>query len=223
MRNFTLVTVLLLHSLGWIAVSVNEYMEVHPGENVTLMCSNYSSFPTQISWFRAVKKSKVACISYMFQASEPATFCEGFQNGKFEMSSNTSTLFLRIKHVDLSDSGLYTCGFYRQGYQTIRYATNLEVQGKNFNVPERSAKLMSVILGALTLFLTIDLVQIKEFTVLGLFGLAIIFFFNFFKRTRDIWCQKWDGWSKEETLAAEKNGRRGTCIRRSIGNGPTYE
>uniref|UniRef100_A0A3P8TI34 Ig-like domain-containing protein n=1 Tax=Amphiprion percula TaxID=161767 RepID=A0A3P8TI34_AMPPE len=179
MRNFTLVTVLLLHSLGWIAVSVNEYMEVQPGENVTLMCSNYSSFPTQISWFRAVKKSKVACISHMFEASEPTIFCEGFQNGKFEISSNTSTLFLRIKHVDLSDSGLYFCGFYMQEYHVMHEATNLEVQ----DVPEGSAKLMSVILGALTLFLTIVnvclAVKIKKLLKGILFLLEYVFTSSF--------------------------------------------
>ncbi|XP_051800163.1 uncharacterized protein LOC127532475 [Acanthochromis polyacanthus] len=151
MRNFTLVTVLLLHSLNWISVSVSESVEVQPGENVTLLCSNYSISRTRISWFRVVKKSKVACISSMFKPSDPATFCEGFQNGKFEMSSNTSTLFLRINHVDLSDSGLYCCGYYEKDYQVIHNATNLEVQ----DVLEGSAKLMSVILGALTLFLTI--------------------------------------------------------------------
>uniref|UniRef100_A0A3Q1GMU4 Ig-like domain-containing protein n=1 Tax=Acanthochromis polyacanthus TaxID=80966 RepID=A0A3Q1GMU4_9TELE len=141
MRNFTLVTVLLLHS--WISISMYEYVEVQPGENVTFKCSNFSIRPTMISWFRAVKKSKVACISSMFKASDPAKFYEGFQNGKFDMSSNTSTLFLRINHVDLSDSGLYICGFYKKEYQVIHHATNLEVQGKNFT------KLMSVILGAL--------------------------------------------------------------------------
>ncbi|XP_051800162.1 uncharacterized protein LOC127532474 [Acanthochromis polyacanthus] len=151
MRNFTLVTVLLLHSLSWISISVSESVEVQPGESVTFKCSNFSTRPTQILWFRAVKKSKVTCISSMFKPSDPTTFCEGFQNGKFEMSSNTSTLFLRINHVDLSDSGLYFCGYYMQKNHVIHEATNLEVQ----DVLEGSAKLMSVILGALTLFLTI--------------------------------------------------------------------
>uniref|UniRef100_A0A3B4ZP40 T-cell surface glycoprotein CD8 beta chain-like n=1 Tax=Stegastes partitus TaxID=144197 RepID=A0A3B4ZP40_9TELE len=169
MRNSALATVLLLHSLGWISVLAAEfrYVEAQPGENVTLLCSNFSNVPTHIIWHRAVKRSKFSCVSSMFKASEPDRLCEGVQRGKFEMTSNMSTVFLSIKHVDLSDSGLYFCGYMLSKNPVVVDATNLEVQGKSFStrritfnstifpldVLEGLTKLMSVILGALTVFL----------------------------------------------------------------------
>ena len=46
------------------------------------------------------------------------------------MSSNISTVFLKIKHVNSSDSGLYFCGYYNSRNPVICDATHLEVQGK---------------------------------------------------------------------------------------------
>uniref|UniRef100_A0A3B4ZX62 T-cell surface glycoprotein CD8 beta chain-like n=1 Tax=Stegastes partitus TaxID=144197 RepID=A0A3B4ZX62_9TELE len=185
MRNSALATVLLLHSLGWISVLAAEfrYVEAQPGENVTLLCSNFSNVPTHIIWHRAVKRSKFSCVSSMFKASEPDRLCEGVQRGKFEMTSNMSTVFLSIKHVDLSDSGLYFCGYMLSKNPVVVDATNLEVQGKSFYVLEGLTKLMSVILGALTVFLatvTVCLaVKIKKL-------LKGIFIFNIFSHPLSI-------------------------------------
>ena len=66
----------------------------------------------------------------MTSSDTNASLCDGFQNGKFEMRSNTSTLFLKIKHVDVSDSGLYFCGVNTNTYPAIFSATYLKVQGK---------------------------------------------------------------------------------------------
>lgn len=125
--------VLFLFS-GWISVSVSDSQtfEVQSGEEVTLLCSNYSSSPTEIFWFRLTKRSEPHCICSMSQPHEPASFCTGIQSGKFEMSTNISTVFLKIKQVDLLDSGLYFCGTYLSNYAVIVHATNVEVQGRNF-------------------------------------------------------------------------------------------
>lgn len=125
--------VLFLFS-GWISVSVSDSQtfEVQSGEEVTLLCSNYSSSPTEIFWFRVTKRSELHCICSMSQPHEPASFCTGIQSGKFEMSTNISTVFLKIKQVDLLDSGLYFCGTYLSNYAVIVHATNVEVQGRNF-------------------------------------------------------------------------------------------
>ncbi|XP_073331733.1 uncharacterized protein [Pagrus major] len=144
MRNSTVIAALLLCSLSWISVSGSESqtVEVQSGQEVTLLCSNFSSSPTQIIWFRVVKRSQPRCVSHMFKATEPAKLCDGFQSGKFEMSSNISTLSLKIKQVDSSDSGLYFCGYYLSGAPLIVSSTYLQVQ-----------ELTWVILGCLTVFL----------------------------------------------------------------------
>ncbi|KAM3590907.1 uncharacterized protein V6R79_018686 [Siganus canaliculatus] len=92
-----------------------------------MLCPNFTSSASQIIWFM-VNGSQVRCVGHMFTASEPAKFCEEFQKGKFEMKSNGSTLSLTIKHVDLSDSRLYFCGFYIRTDPVLVSATFLQVQ-----------------------------------------------------------------------------------------------
>uniref|UniRef100_A0A671XU86 Ig-like domain-containing protein n=1 Tax=Sparus aurata TaxID=8175 RepID=A0A671XU86_SPAAU len=145
MKNSTVLTALLLCSLSWISVLGSEFqaVEVQSGQEVTLLCSNFSSAITQIIWFRVVSRGQPRCVSHMFKATEPAKLCDGFQSGKFEMSSNISTLFLRIKQVDSSDSGLYFCGNYLSGAPVIVMIFLVEMFGG-------ITKLTSVILGGLT-------------------------------------------------------------------------
>ncbi|XP_026208383.1 uncharacterized protein LOC113157244 isoform X2 [Anabas testudineus] len=169
MRSFTLITALLLYSNSWISVSGSESqtVEVQPGEEVTLLCSNISTNPTQTDWFRVVNRTKPRCISSMYGSDGEASYCDGFQNG-FEMSSNTSTVFLKIKRVDLSDSGLYFCGFYIKAHTIISSATYLNVQGhkqseKDVEIgtemkPDGTTNLKTVILGGLAVFLTIVII-----------------------------------------------------------------
>lgn len=124
-----------LHSLfsGWISVlgSGSQTVEVQSGVDVLLLCSNFTSSPTRIIWFKLVNRTEPPCIASMYSSSEPASFYSGAENGKFELTSNTSDLFLKIKHVNLSDSGLYFCGFYINKYSVIVNATFLNVQGKS--------------------------------------------------------------------------------------------
>ncbi|XP_026208144.1 uncharacterized protein LOC113157094 isoform X2 [Anabas testudineus] len=156
MSNFIFTTVLLLSSLTWISVSVAEFhtVEVQPGQQVSLLCSNYSSSPTMIMWFRVIRRLKPHCVSSIFKPSEPASFCDGFQNGKFETTSNMSTVFLKIKRVDLSDSGLYFCGYYISNYPIIIHATYLDVQDRFDGITQ----LLIVILSGLTVFLVVVIV-----------------------------------------------------------------
>ncbi|KAM4536786.1 uncharacterized protein PAE49_021242 [Odontesthes bonariensis] len=163
MRIFILITALFLCSLSWICGS--DTVEVQSGEDVTLLCSNISTSQTQTDWFRVVNGTEPSCIASTFDAHDEASFCDGFQGGKFEMSSNVTTVFLKIKRVDFSDSGLYFCGFYLMRHTVLVSAAELIVPGddesdeKAHLNPEKEADrmkdLMSVILGALAVFLTV--------------------------------------------------------------------
>ncbi|XP_032438133.1 uncharacterized protein LOC116732207 isoform X2 [Xiphophorus hellerii] len=126
MENFMQVTVILLCSHSWICESLT--VDVHPGEDITLFCSNISPSPTQTDWFRVVHGTKPSCISSMYGAEGEPSYCDGFHREKFIMSSNKTTFFLQIKQVDLMDSGLYFCGFYVKKHTVIGRATELIIK-----------------------------------------------------------------------------------------------
>ncbi|CAK6966805.1 uncharacterized protein LOC119912078 isoform X5 [Scomber scombrus] len=65
---------------------------------------------------RIVNGTKLVCISIMAKYDSQPHYCDGFQSGRFELSTNLSTVFLTIKQVNFSDSGLYFWGFYKRGY-----------------------------------------------------------------------------------------------------------
>ncbi|XP_041841443.1 uncharacterized protein LOC121639908 [Melanotaenia boesemani] len=117
MKTFTLITASLLCSFSWVSVSVSgsQIVEVRPGENVSLSCSNMSKYDSPAFWFRLVDRNNVSCISVMYGGKGNPEYCDGFKDESFEMSSNIYTVFLKIKKVEISDSGLYFCGFYDSG------------------------------------------------------------------------------------------------------------
>ncbi|XP_040887444.1 uncharacterized protein LOC121177260 isoform X1 [Toxotes jaculatrix] len=169
MRSFTLITALFLCCTNWICVSVSETqtVEVQPGQEVSLLCSNISRKTTQTDWFRLVNRTKVSCVSSIYNPEDKPSYCDGSEN-RFEMSSNVTTVFLKIKRVDLSDSGLYFCGFYMNENTIIGCTTHLKVQDNGESddeadcqtekMPDGTTNLMSVILGGLTVFLTIVII-----------------------------------------------------------------
>ncbi|XP_035861344.1 uncharacterized protein LOC116064087 isoform X1 [Sander lucioperca] len=161
----SLITALILCSISWISVSSSEShtetVEGRPGGEVTLTCSNPSSRDAATLWLRVVNRTKASFISAMFSSTVKPFYSDGIQNGRFNMSTNISTLFLQIKHVDVSDSGLYLCGFYIGGPFHFN-AIHLNVKGsddshddadRKSEKSDGTAKLMSLILGALTVLL----------------------------------------------------------------------
>uniref|UniRef100_A0A3Q4MQ80 Ig-like domain-containing protein n=1 Tax=Neolamprologus brichardi TaxID=32507 RepID=A0A3Q4MQ80_NEOBR len=147
-------------------------VEVQPGEEVTLQCSNFSRFYVRLFWFRMTNRPNASKISSMFSPESNATFYEGFQNGKFSMTSNISVLFLEIKQVDSSDSGMYFCGELKNEKFIVYGATNLKVQ------EGRSQNPSTMILGSFTVFLLLVItgliIKIRKFhTGIDLFKLKL--------------------------------------------------
>lgn len=100
------------------------------GDNATLQCANLTRFPSHVFWFKLNNEHNASSIASMRSADTHATLFDGFQSGKFNMSSDSVTLNLTIKHVNSSDSGLYFCGFKSQNNAVIQSATSLIVEGK---------------------------------------------------------------------------------------------
>uniref|UniRef100_A0A3P8TN34 Ig-like domain-containing protein n=1 Tax=Amphiprion percula TaxID=161767 RepID=A0A3P8TN34_AMPPE len=150
MENFTFIANPLFLSC-WISVSLSEILtvEVQPGEEVTLMCNNFSSSPSNIFWYRLTSGASVSCISYI-TSSDKALLCDGFQNRNFIMTSNITNLFLNIKSVDVSDSGLYFCGCCKEGFSALVSPTYLK--------SDELTNLTSVILGGATIVLVMVII-----------------------------------------------------------------
>ncbi|XP_074518422.1 uncharacterized protein LOC141784485 [Halichoeres trimaculatus] len=145
----------LCYLYGWISVTVSEFhtKEAQLGDEVTLLCSNFSKVRSHMFWFRVNSTSNISRISSMSMSEDNATF---YQNGTFDMMSNITHLFLNIKHVELWDSGLYFCGFnLDNNHSVIVSGTYLKVGVIVAEVPLRTNSLMDVILGAVIVFLSI--------------------------------------------------------------------
>ncbi|XP_028462082.1 uncharacterized protein LOC114574006 [Perca flavescens] len=174
----SLITALILCSISWISVSGSEShtetVEGRPGGEVTLTCSNPSNQDATTLWLRVVNRTKASWNSTITRSKGTPLYSDGIQNGRFNMITTFFTLFLQIKHVDVSDSGLYLCGFFIEGRYNFS-AIHLNVNGsddshddadrksessdeshdddRKSEKSDGTAKLMSLILGALTVLL----------------------------------------------------------------------
>ncbi|RVE60249.1 hypothetical protein OJAV_G00179070 [Oryzias javanicus] len=111
-------------------LSVSEFVSrgSNGGGEVSLLCSNLSSFITNIFWFKMDKRANATKITSMTTAESNVTVREEFKNGRFQMSSNSTHVSLNISEVDSSDSGLYFCGVYKNSGAVIFDATSLQVE-----------------------------------------------------------------------------------------------
>ncbi|KAK1890010.1 T-cell surface glycoprotein CD8 beta chain [Dissostichus eleginoides] len=141
MKTFTLIKALSLCSFCSTSVPVS--VEVQPGEDATLTCANISKFDTNTYWFRLVNRTEVSCVAMMINSYSEVSYCDGVKKSKFEMTSNTSNLFLEIKQVDVSDSGLYFCGFNKEGklyFSTARLSiTGSDEQDVDMDIKYKSS------------------------------------------------------------------------------------
>uniref|UniRef100_A0A3B3HX92 Ig-like domain-containing protein n=1 Tax=Oryzias latipes TaxID=8090 RepID=A0A3B3HX92_ORYLA len=130
MVNLTLVLVLLC-TLSLISLSTPEFhtVKVQPEGEVTLKCSNFSNFISYIVWFKLNDGRNATIISSMITSESNVSMKDGFKE-RFFMTSNITHVFLNIKNVNLSDSGLYFCGHRGSTSAVIFGATYLLVYGK---------------------------------------------------------------------------------------------
>uniref|UniRef100_A0A3B3TWZ3 Ig-like domain-containing protein n=1 Tax=Poecilia latipinna TaxID=48699 RepID=A0A3B3TWZ3_9TELE len=126
MMNFSLFGALLC-MFSWSSTSVCQFhsVVVQPGGEVTLRCSNLSRVPVFLHWFKLADGPNATIIMSMSSLNKT-------QLGRFTMTSNITDLFLDIRSVVFSDTGLYFCGSRTDGNPVIFTATYLKVKGKIF-------------------------------------------------------------------------------------------
>uniref|UniRef100_A0A8C7CP80 Ig-like domain-containing protein n=1 Tax=Oncorhynchus kisutch TaxID=8019 RepID=A0A8C7CP80_ONCKI len=143
---------------------------VHPGDNVTLQCTDVLKGPGHVAWFKQVNVSEPLCIASMYSSQPYVKHHNGFQPSHMEMFISNRTIDLKITEVDVADSGLYCCGMYNQ-YFIFTNMTVLVVQGNLFNYfsadDDGTMYLLTlvVILGVVTAVLLIIILILKITTV----------------------------------------------------------
>uniref|UniRef100_A0A665VK17 Ig-like domain-containing protein n=1 Tax=Echeneis naucrates TaxID=173247 RepID=A0A665VK17_ECHNA len=151
--------VALLCTFSWISVSVSEFhtVEVQPGEEVILLCNNFTKTPAFITWFKMDSRPSATCIASLWNYDANVSLYVGFPKEEFNMTSNMTTIFLHIKHVNFSDSGLHFCGSTWENKTEIVSATYLKVQEKK---SVEAKPLMFFVLGVLVIFLTVVIIAL---------------------------------------------------------------
>uniref|UniRef100_A0A3P8Q5Z7 Ig-like domain-containing protein n=1 Tax=Astatotilapia calliptera TaxID=8154 RepID=A0A3P8Q5Z7_ASTCA len=155
---------ILVFVSGWLSVSGSEFqtVEVQSGEEVTLQCSNISRSSTHTEWFRVVNRATLSCIASMYGSNGQASFCDGFQNGKFNVTSNNVAVFLQIKPVDLSDAGLYFCGFFLDYHIIISTRVELRIQEECNKTTQPLSIILAGLTGLLTMVVIILVLKIRK-------------------------------------------------------------
>nr|XP_029523184.1 uncharacterized protein LOC115133854 [Oncorhynchus nerka] len=136
-----------------ISVSLPPSVVVHPGDNVTLQCTDVLKVPGHVAWFKQVNVSEPLCIASMYSSHPYAQHHNGFQPSHVEMLFGNRIFFLKITEVDVADSGLYFCGMYNH-YFIFTNMTVLMVQGEHSDGTMYLLPLV-VILGVVTAVLLI--------------------------------------------------------------------
>lgn len=104
------------------------HVDSEPGKEATLTCSRTCQ-RCQTFWFKWVNGTNAVCVSVTTEDEAHPAYCEGYKSGKFVMTVENSTVFLKIVSVDLSDSGSYFCGFYTEGLLNFT-GVQLNIKGK---------------------------------------------------------------------------------------------
>uniref|UniRef100_M4AB89 Ig-like domain-containing protein n=1 Tax=Xiphophorus maculatus TaxID=8083 RepID=M4AB89_XIPMA len=152
MMNFNLFGVLLC-MFSWTSTSVCQFhsVVVQPGGEVTLRCSNLSRVPVFLHWFKLADGPNPTVIVSMSMSGWSGL--NKIQLGRFTMTSNITDLFLNIRSVDFSDTGLYFCGTHTAGNPEIFSATHLKVDDVCDEVTNVSTPILSAVTICLVIFI----------------------------------------------------------------------
>uniref|UniRef100_M4AAL9 Immunoglobulin domain-containing protein n=1 Tax=Xiphophorus maculatus TaxID=8083 RepID=M4AAL9_XIPMA len=158
MGNFSLMLALLC----WVALSASLFqtVTVRPDEGVTLRCANLSRIAGHIFWFKLNDGPDVSRISSMSTSEAVPSLHGEFQRGKFTMRSNVTNIFLDIKQVEVTDSGLYFCGFYAEDFPGVFAATYLHVEVSLLHQIEEPGNLLNWTLGGVVIFLAMVIINL---------------------------------------------------------------
>ncbi|XP_016324391.1 uncharacterized protein LOC107674800 [Sinocyclocheilus anshuiensis] len=129
-----IISALLICGMGLLtAVKSSQIVNLsaQPGENVTIWCQHTSETGINIHWFKQTNSSVPIAIVYMmisYQLKEiHKSYLNGFQQDRLLMILNIKNTSLRILNVDVSDSGLYFCG-WESRIITFSDGTHLDIK-----------------------------------------------------------------------------------------------
>uniref|UniRef100_A0A8C2JUA9 Immunoglobulin V-set domain-containing protein n=1 Tax=Cyprinus carpio TaxID=7962 RepID=A0A8C2JUA9_CYPCA len=100
---------------------------------VTLLCSNILKEPSYIAWFKQTNDSLPLCIATQYVSEKPADsiYFNGFKENHLEMSVEKTFSSLKTVHVDVSDSGIFYCGYVLTNHMMFHDKTQLVVVNGN--------------------------------------------------------------------------------------------
>ncbi|KAF4111478.1 uncharacterized protein LOC131544932 [Onychostoma macrolepis] len=111
-----IISALLICGTGFLTTKASQSTNItaHPGDSVTIWCQHTTNTGNNIHWFKQTNSAVPLSIVYMmlpYELEVKATYLNGFQPDRLVMSLNSKSTSLKILNVDISDSGLYFCGW----------------------------------------------------------------------------------------------------------------
>nr|XP_021327542.1 uncharacterized protein LOC110438756 [Danio rerio] len=109
-----LISALLMGLLSLVKSSQTVNISAQPGENVTIWCKHIAGVGKHIHWFKQTHGAVPLGILYKmlpYNIEVNATYLNHFAPDHFVMSVNRKNTSLSILNIDITDSGLYFCGW----------------------------------------------------------------------------------------------------------------
>ncbi|KAF5888133.1 putative immune-type receptor 12a precursor, partial [Clarias magur] len=105
-------------------------LEAKAGDKVTIWCEHDLTVTGPIFWFRQTSDSVPLLIGCnKFRTSAPSRACLFFtENERIVMSVYDKNTSLTITAVNVSDTGLYYCGYTKLDQANFRNVTSLHVK-----------------------------------------------------------------------------------------------